>query len=95
MTAAGWHEPLSRGDRHSVVVVPLSEADPRAIQIIGEVLDSMGIPVETAAETGLREPAMALRVPSERVLEVVLALESRGFLGVKAYAGDQPFGVAK
>jgi len=75
----------------SFIVVNLDRASKDAAAI-ESALEPLGIPVEVV-ESGRQmrfSTAVVLRVPEQRVTEVMLALEMKGFADVMAYQSGEP-----
>ena len=80
----------NRNQIGSFIVVNLDRVNKDAAEI-ESVLEPLGIPVEVV-ESGRQmrfNTAVVLRVPEQRVAEVMLALEMKGFADVMAYQSGE------
>lgn len=79
-------------DEATWLVVNLKSEDEQIAQIV-EVLRQLEIPARVVdhAERAERR-RVTLRVPADRVVAAVLALEQHGFTRLRAYGGEAPAG---
>ena len=81
----------NRSQIGSFIIVNLDRVNKDAVEI-ESILEPLGIPAEVV-ESGRQmrfSTAVVLRVPEQRVTEVMLALEMKGFTDVMAYQSGEP-----
>jgi hypothetical protein len=83
VTTAGWQTGAA------FVVVSL-ERGGEDIDAVVDALEPLGIRAEIVARGHQvrRAPSVVVRVPADRVADAIVALETRGFIGVLAYEPD-------
>lgn len=74
---------------HAIVVVNVTARDDRS-PAVHEILGQLGLGFDAALPPSGRVDgdAVVFRVPHERLAEVVVGLESYGFVDVRAYEGS-------
>jgi len=77
--------------RDALLVIGLQSDDEQVSRIVA-ILRQLEIPAQVMAPRVAAADAgsFAVRVPAERVVAAVLALEHHGFTRVRAYDGDSP-----
>jgi len=78
-------------DEATWLVVGLKSCEEQLSQVV-DILRNVEVPAEVVAPDAVDEaPArVTLRIPNDRVVAAVLALEQHGFKSLKAYTGGRP-----
>jgi len=79
-------------DEATWLVVGLKSCEEQLSQVV-DILRSVEVPAEIVTPDALDDqPArVTLRIPHDRVVAAVLALEQHGFKRLKAYTGGRPW----
>ena len=86
-----WHFEVLQGDPtlgHAIVVVngaARDETSPSVHEVLGQL--GLGFDAAQAPSGPVDGDAVVFRIPHERLAEVVIGLESSGFIDVRAYEG--------